>query len=260
MHLPDKQPEQLTELACKLRSQLNDILKGLPPAGEPASVSRSEDIFAGQPESRLFLLQSGQLQCLHQGKLIYIVETGALVGLSGPLKLPLGNFVAEEPVTLLPYDFDRLLAHANRDGDSQKLWTHYLLTTAGFFHEGMAAEIRSHFQPAAGFLHFARGETIIQQGTEAECVYTLLEGSADAIHDGVKVGDVRAEEIFGAMAVFTRQKRSASVVATSECMVMAVPKDDFIDLIEHQPGICLGLIEEMAGKINELNRQILQLH
>ena len=34
---------------------------------------------------------------------------------------------------------------------------------------------------------------------------------------------------------------------------------EFIALIEHQPQICLGLIEEMAAKINQLNSQLLQL-
>ena len=87
----------------------------------------------------------------------------------------------------------------------------------------------------------------------------MLEAEADAIHDVVKVGEIHSDEIFGAMAVFTRQPRSASVIATSDCSVMAVRKEDFVDLIEQQPGIGLGLIEEMANKINQLNNKVSNL-
>src|SRR5690606_4208817 len=106
---------------------------------------------------------------------------------------------------------------------------------------------------------FRSGETIIQQGTMADRVYTLLEGTADALCDGVKVGEIHADEIFGALAVFTRQERIASVVASRDCTVLAVRKEEFIDLIDHQPQICVSLIEEMAAKINQLNTQLLHL-
>src|SRR5690606_38374202 len=121
-----------------------------------------------------------------------------------------------------------------------------------WYQQCLAQEIRSDYQPNAGFMHFKSGDMIITQGDEAEWVYTLLEGTAEALCDGVKVGDIHPDEIFGALAVFTRQKRMASVVATSDCTVLTVRKHEFIELIEHQPHICIGLIEEMAAKINQL--------
>jgi len=41
--------------------------------------------------------------------------------------------------------------------------------------------------------------------------------------------------------------------------VLAVRKEEFISLIEYQPQICQGLIEEMASKNNQLNSQLSQL-
>ncbi|MBK8187085.1 MAG: cyclic nucleotide-binding domain-containing protein [Cellvibrio sp.] len=110
-----------------------------------------------------------------------------------------------------------------------------------------------------GFSNFAPGDTIINQGDNADLVYTLIEGHADAVCDGVKVGEIHQNEIFGALAVFTGQPRIASVVARTECTVMMVNKDDFVQLIYQQPQISVGVIEEMAAKINELNSQILSL-
>jgi CRP/FNR family cyclic AMP-dependent transcriptional regulator len=110
-----------------------------------------------------------------------------------------------------------------------------------------------------GFSNFAPGDTIINQGDNADLVYTLIEGHADAVCDGVKVGEIHQNEIFGALAVFTGQPRIASVIARTECTVMMVNKDDFVQLIYQQPQISVGVIEEMAAKINELNSQILSL-
>lgn len=119
--------------------------------------------------------------------------------------------------------------------------------------------IDTDYSPNRGFVHYAAGDIIIAQGDEADLVYTLIEGQADAVCDGVKVGEIHQNEIFGALAVFTRQPRIASVVARTECSVMMVNKDDFIQLIYDQPQIAVGLIEEMTAKINELNNQLLAL-
>ncbi len=259
MHLTSKQSDTLGELAVKCRSLTEILLEGLEPAGEPFAVNQSADLFAGLPGTRLLLIRDGQVNCRTHNKLTGFFETGDLLGLPRSLNLPEGQYGCESPVTLIPYDRNSLVAHVNAQDKRQKNWAHYLLCQTSFYQQALASEMRSEFQPTAGFMHFRAGETIIHQGSVADRVYTLLEGSADALCDGIKVGEIHADEIFGALAVFTRQRRIASVVATSDCTVLAVRKEEFIDLIDHQPQICVGLIEEMAAKINQLNNQVLAL-
>ena len=257
MHLPTKQSDAITDIAIKSRSLTELFLHNLLPCGKPVEISVSNDIFEGTPSTRLFLISEGQIFYRVRGKLVAVLEEGDLIGLTRSLNLNEGLFSCIEDVKLLPYERDELIAHVNLDKKLQKNWVHYLVCNIAFFQHALTQEIRAEFQPQAGFVHFNEGETIIQQGDIADKVYTLLDGSADAICDGVKVGDVNANEIFGALAVFTRQPRIASVIATSDCTVLAVRKEEFIDLIDHQPQICLSLIEEMATKINQLNNQLL---
>ncbi|RYY04955.1 MAG: cyclic nucleotide-binding domain-containing protein [Gammaproteobacteria bacterium] len=257
MHLPTKQSDIITDIAIKSRSLTELFLQNLLPSGKPVELTVSNDVFEGQPTTRLFLVTEGQVFYRVRGKLVAVLEEGDLIGLTRSLNLNEGLFSCIEDVQLVPYDRDELIAHVHADAKLQKNWTHYLVCNIAFFQNSLAQEIRAEFQPQAGFVHFSEGETIIRQGDPADKVYTLLDGSADAICDGVKVGDVNANEIFGALAVFTRQPRIASVIATSDCTVLAVRKEEFIDLIDHQPQICLGLIEEMATKINQLNNQLL---
>jgi CRP/FNR family transcriptional regulator, cyclic AMP receptor protein len=259
MHLPTKQSDSITDIAVKSRSLTDLLLANLLPCAPSLDMTPCGDIFAGQPITRLFRLEQGLVHYRVRGKLVVTFEEGDLLGLTRSLNLNEGIFSCDEPVQLAPYERDELIVQVNSDLRLQKNWAHYLVCSQAFYQQALAQEIRAEFRPLAGFLNFATGETIINQGDMADKVYTLLEGSADAVCDDIKVGEVHAGEIFGALAVFTRQPRMASVVATSECTVLAVRKEEFVDLIDHQPQICLGLIEEMAAKINQLNSQLLAL-
>ena len=257
MHLPTKQSDATTDVAVKSRSLTELFLQNLLPSGKPIDTNVSNDLFEGQPSTRLFLITEGRVYYRVRGKLVAIFEEGDLLGITRSLNLNEGLFSCIEAVQLVPYERDDLIAHVNSDFTLQKKWTHYLVCNMAFYQQALAQEIRAEFQPQAGFVHFHHGEVIIQQGDVADKVYTLLDGSADAVCNGVKVGEINPNEIFGALAVFTRQPRIASVVATSDCTALAVRKEEFVDLIDHQPHICIGLIEEMATTINQLNTQLL---
>lgn len=254
MHLQENQPEHVSDLATKLRDLTDILVQGMP-RGEPIQVEHSADLFADRPPQQLLLLTAGQVLLERKGKTVLTFDTGDLLGLSKSLQLPEGKLVALD-ATFVSIDRDQLMQHVNASGELQRHWAYYLICLSTYYREAFTLEKRSHFQPSTGFMSFGTGETIIAQGDTANCVYTLLEGSAIATRDGVKVGEIHAEEIFGALAVFTRQARNASVIATSDCSVMAVRKEDFIDFVEDQPHVCLNLIEEMADKINQLNLQI----
>ena len=107
--------------------------------------------------------------------------------------------------------------------------------------------------------HFEAGEELFHQGDDADHVFVIIEGHAEAWVDGQKVGDVQKDEIFGAMAVFTREKRSATVIASEPCTVMVIPKDQFLSLMQSNPRIAHSLIESMARRIDLMNKEVTQL-
>jgi len=254
MQLPKKQSDAITDCASRLKELAVALLKPLTPSGQAHELASSRDLLAGQPLDQVWLLQAGQVDFCLEGKIISSHQPGDLLGLSRQLLAQEGRYRNEAPVTLIPYNRDQLWQQAPGNA-----LLDYLVHTIAFYRQALAEEMRPAFEPTAGFMSFAAGETIIHQGAEADRVYTLLEGQAEARRNGVKVGDIEPQEIFGALAVFTRQPRMASVVAATDCSLLAVRKEDFADLIELQPHICLKLIEEMADKINQLNGQLLDL-
>jgi CRP-like cAMP-binding protein len=108
-------------------------------------------------------------------------------------------------------------------------------------------------------LQFTPGDTIIREGDSADYVYTLQSGRAAASQSGVKVGEIYAGEVFGALAAFSGEQRNATVTATTSCKVEAVYKDSFITLARRQPDVCVKLINDMARLITDLNESILVL-
>jgi len=253
MHLPHKQSDAVTDCATRLHDLASGLLGSISPSGGPKSFASSQDLLADQPEGLVWRVESGEVFYRVGAKQVTCHSPGDILGLEPGQFEPRGAYGCAEPVTLTPYARQDLLASA-----PQQL-SEYLLLSSSFYRSALAQEIRADFQPSAGFVHYPAGEIIIHQGAEADQVYTLLEGEAEAMRDGIKVGDIHANEIFGALAVFTRQKRIASVVAKSDCTVLAVRKEEFADLAELQPQICLGLIEELADKIHQLNSQVLSM-
>jgi CRP/FNR family transcriptional regulator, cyclic AMP receptor protein len=257
MHLPTPQSESITDLAVKCNNLPDLLLENVVPCAADIILQNSTDIFAYQPSTRLYRIREGQVFHQVRGKLVTVFDAGDLIGLPHSLNISEGTFSCTAQVILVPYERDELIAHFHENTKLHKTWSYYLTCNLSFYQQALAQEIRSEFRPHAGFLHFDRGDKIIQQGDVADRVYNLLEGSADAVCDGVKLGEIQAGEIFGALAVFTHQPRTASVIATGRCLVLAVRKEEFVDLINHQPQICLNLIEEMAEKINQLNAQLI---
>jgi CRP/FNR family transcriptional regulator, cyclic AMP receptor protein len=257
MHLPIPQSDSITDIAIKCNNLPDLLLENLVPSAGPISLSNSSDVFANQPSTRFFRIREGQVFHRVRGKMVTVFDSGDMIGLNHTLNLSEGTFSCTAEVVLIPYERDQLIAHIYLDTKLHKTWAYYLTCQMSFYQQALAQEIRSEFQPYAGFSHFDQGDIIIRQGDEADRVYNLLEGSADAICDGIKLGEIRPPEMFGALSVFTRQARTASVIATSRCLVLAVRKEEFVDLMTHQPQVCLNLIEEMAEKINSLNTQLL---
>lgn len=79
MHLPTKQSDSITDVAVKSRSLTELFLQNLLPNGKPIEISVSNDLFDGQPNTRLFLIAEGQVYYRVRGKLVAIFEEGDLI-------------------------------------------------------------------------------------------------------------------------------------------------------------------------------------
>jgi len=107
-----------------------------------------------------------------------------------------------------------------------------------------------------GFGRYKAGMSIINEGDDADYVYSISEGTAVAMHNGVEVGAIHQDEIFGAIAVLTSQKRTASVIAKTDCTVLMVHKDQFSKMVHSHPKLFLNILTSLAEKITSLNEKV----
>lgn len=91
--------------------------------------------------------------------------------------------------------------------------------------------------------HVGEGETIIKVGDEANSVLIIAYGEVNVTLEGQRLARLGAGSVIGEMALFTRTKRRADVVATSD-----------VSYIELQGSDALALCEQSARFEEELRR------
>lgn len=131
------------------------------------------------------------------------------------------------------------------------------------FHDSLLELLHHNVQlpqdPAPGFEFFRSGQAIINEGEAADCVYTLIQGRAKVIRDGVQLGIAREGEILGLQAMLLHTTRTATVVAEGNCSAVRVEYDKFQNLITSRPELVVSTLETMAKQIERMNQRLLQM-
>lgn len=96
-------------------------------------------------------------------------------------------------------------------------------------------------------ISFAAGDRIFSQGDAGDVAYILQQGRVTLFqhHEGhrIEVGEIVSGGIFGEMAVLDGGHRSASAVATEDCVVARVPHPLFLEKLAGTDHFIKALIE-----------------
>jgi len=222
-----------------------------------ASQNISSDFF-GKDEC-FYVIRSGAVRLSIQGSLFMLFEDNDLLGLD--VHQNMSGTVLSSDMALEVDEVSKrsFLPMVLGNQMLSELWVEYLNLQARLFLELSASLLKGEktFQPEVD--QFDEGATIIQQGTTGNDVYTMVEGKADVMVDGVKVGEIGDNQIFGALAAFTNTPRSASIVAKSSCTVVTLKESQFVELMKSRPETVFTLCRDMAKTIVELNTKVVGL-
>ncbi len=99
---------------------------------------------------------------------------------------------------------------------------------------------------------FTKGDAIVKEGEQAVAFYVIVSGSVDVMKGGEKVGEKRAGEPFGEMALLDGYPRSTTVIAAedTECLVMT--RWDFTAELKSSNSIALAMLPELSKIIRRL--------
>jgi CRP/FNR family transcriptional regulator, cyclic AMP receptor protein len=107
------------------------------------------------------------------------------------------------------------------------------------------------------------GEQIVRQGDTGDCMYVVLQGEVEVLLEeagGEQVlSTLKAGDIFGEMALFSREPRSATVRAKGEARVLTVDRQGFMKRIHKDPSLAFAILDKMSERIRRLDTEIVRL-
>ena len=97
-------------------------------------------------------------------------------------------------------------------------------------------------------IRYGRGKVIMQEGQGGILMYVVLEGRvAVAIQNSV-VEKVGPGGMFGEMALIERTERLASAVAETDCSLLAINRNTFLDLVRDNPEFGVALLSAVSER------------
>ncbi|HWX21546.1 MAG TPA: mechanosensitive ion channel family protein [Candidatus Binatia bacterium] len=117
--------------------------------------------------------------------------------------------------------------------------------------------------PRGKVLHFGRGEKLIEQGEDGESMFILVEGAANVVVDrhgaSRHIASLKSGDCFGEMSLLTGERRSATVVAESDCEVVEIGKPVLARGLREHPNLLSQLSELLARRQME-TKDVLAAH
>jgi len=118
-------------------------------------------------------------------------------------------------------------------------------------------------KPSALGKTYEDGEPIARQGEIGECMYVVQEGQVEVVREQggaeVQLATLGEGEFFGEMALFDRERRSATVRALGEARVLTVDKRTFLRRIHEDPSLAFRIVKGMSQRIRKLDDQVARL-
>jgi CRP-like cAMP-binding protein len=98
-------------------------------------------------------------------------------------------------------------------------------------------------------VRIGRGETFIRRDEAGQHLIVIVDGEAEIVGRGWKVGPRGPGSVIGEMAIIWHRPRSADCVALTDITALRVDHDDFWALLDERPDLALGIIRVLAARL-----------
>ena len=136
-----------------------------------------------------------------------------------------------------------------RSGD----WAEVLATFPLF--SGVSRRHLRKLVEKARFVEFADGEHVLTKGASGDSLYVVLGGTATAL-GALGARALHTGDYFGELALVDGAPRSATVVATHELHVMALPRQSVLRLARRRPAMTLTMLSNLSTTLRRLEAQV----
>ncbi|MFA6985253.1 MAG: DUF1003 domain-containing protein [Arenimonas sp.] len=127
--------------------------------------------------------------------------------------------------------------------------------------EGLSEEDLAALGGALERRPFAAGTMIFAQGDSGSSMYIVETGDINIHLPGdasrrISLKDIARGEYFGELALFDEMPRSASALATTDTVLLELPRDTLEDYLARRPRVALAILRTMSERLRETNTML----
>ena len=108
---------------------------------------------------------------------------------------------------------------------------------------------------------FAAGEAVFREGDQSDTCYVVRSGHARAVREhsdgrSLTLANFGPGDIFGELAMFDDERRSATVEAIEQTEAIAILSADMRRLLHQHPDIAVKLLAALGRRLRETNERL----
>ena len=107
-------------------------------------------------------------------------------------------------------------------------------------------------------VRFKANTVVMTQGDMGDSMYILVSGEVNVDADAQRVATLKDKNIFGELAIFDPEPRSATVTTTKDTVLFTIKSDVMYDLISRYPNVSRGIIKILSKRVREKNNTAVQ--
>ena len=100
---------------------------------------------------------------------------------------------------------------------------------------------------------FAPSSAIVRKGERGETFYVILDGEATLGLPKRQSAKLGAGDFFGELALLDGGPRTATIIAKTPVLTMAIGRRPFLKLVRSDSDLALGLLKAMAERLRQSN-------
>lgn len=163
---------------------------------------------------------------------------------------------AEQQKTKKDISLDNSMeAQGGNAAEGMEMWERIFLLRSAPLFKNLEPEHLRMIGEISKTVSVEKGKTIVAEGETGFCFYLISSGSVEVSLKGERLAVLNGADVFGELAMFTGEKRTATCKALEDCQLLAVEQVDFLDLVYTHPTLVKPFSKMIARRVLENRKQ-----
>ena len=115
----------------------------------------------------------------------------------------------------------------------------------------------------SSIIRLSAGDVIFRAGEQADCMYDIYDGKVGIYSDyqtqnEKQLTQLGTDDCFGEMGILDDMPRSATAVCLTNCALLVVKPEDFMQFFQDKPAKILQILQQMCIQLRDLSQKYVQ--